>query len=189
MSQKKSIFSVFKRTLSIALTITMAISVLPSFSFPVSATAAKDLSLPKAGSIPVNAENFTQNEPFARGTAGCERFRIPALITLQNGDLLATADARYGIVDGSDAPDGGGLDSIASVSSDGGKTWYYSFPFYFPDSDGYPGNNTRADATTIIDPAIIEGPDGLLYRRCKSYRRYYHGRIYISRSRNRLCNG
>ena len=163
MSQKKSIFSVFKRTLSIALTITMAISVLPSFSFPVSATAAKDLSLPKAGSIPVSAENFTQNEPFARGTAGCERFRIPALITLQNGDLLATADARYGIVDGSDAPDGGGLDSIASVSSDGGKTWYYSFPFYFPDSDGYPGNNTRADATTIIDPAIIEGPDGTVY--------------------------
>ncbi len=153
----------WKRGLGIVTAGAMVISMLPSLSLPVSAAATTKPSLLKAGSVPVSKENFTRNEPFARGTAGCERFRIPALITLQNGDLLATADARYGVVDGSDAPDGGGLDSIASVSSDGGKTWYYSFPFYFPDSDGYPGNSTKANATTIIDPGVMEGPDGTIY--------------------------
>ncbi|MEY8427460.1 leucine-rich repeat protein [Lachnospiraceae bacterium 46-15] len=158
-----TISHLWKRSLGIVTAGAMVISMLPSLSLTVSAGATTRPSLLKAGSIPVSAENFTRNEPFARGTAGCERFRIPALITLQNGDLLATADARYGVVDGSDAPDGGGLDSIASVSSDGGKTWYYSFPFYFPDSDGYPGNSTRANATTIIDPGVVEGPDGTIY--------------------------
>ncbi len=153
----------WKRGLGIVTAGAMVISMLPSLSLPVSAAATTKPSLLKAGSVPVSKENFTRNEPFARGTAGCERFRIPALITLQNGDLLATADARYGVADGSDAPDGGGLDSIASVSSDGGKTWYYSFPFYFPDSDGYPGNSTKANATTIIDPGVVEGPDGTIY--------------------------
>ncbi len=153
----------WKRSLGIATAGAILISMLPSLSLPVSAAATTKPSLLKAGSVPVSKENFTRNEPFARGTAGCERFRIPALITLQNGDLLATADARYGVADGSDAPDGGGLDSIASVSSDGGKTWYYSFPFYFPDSDGYPGNRTKTNATTIIDPGVVEGPDGTIY--------------------------
>lgn len=164
MSLKHPIIShLWKRGLGIVTAGAMVFSMLPSLSLPVSASATTKPSLLKAGSIPANAENFTHNEPFARGTAGCERFRIPALITLQNGDLLATADARYGVVDGSDAVDGGGLDSIASVSSDGGKTWYYSFPFYFPDSDGYPGNSTRKNATTIIDPGVVEGPDGTIY--------------------------
>jgi len=78
----------WKRGLGIVTAGAMVISMLPSLSLPVSAAATTKPSLLKAGSVPVSKENFTRNEPFARGTAGCERFRIPALITLQNGDLL-----------------------------------------------------------------------------------------------------
>lgn len=116
--------------------------------------AAEIPVMTKAGSISVSEDTLTYDEPFAQWTAGCQNFRIPALITLQNGDILATADARW-----ETAEDGGGIDSIASVSSDGGKTWHYSFPLYFPDSYGYAGNR----ATTIIDPGVLEGPDGTIY--------------------------
>ena len=33
--------------------------------------------------------------PFAQGTLFCERFRIPALLTLQDGSVLAAADLRW----------------------------------------------------------------------------------------------
>ncbi len=112
--------------------------------------------LPKAGSISVLPENKTNDQPFAAGTAGCQKYRIPALITLENGDLLAAADARW-----TGGADWGGLDTIASVSDDQGKTWYYSFPIYFPDSnEQYPGNQV---ATTAIDPVLVQGNDGTIY--------------------------
>lgn len=123
----------------------------------LSAKAEDKPFIPKAGSIPVSEENYSLDSPFnedGTGTAGSQYFRIPAVVTLENGDLLATADARWATTS-----DGGGLDTIASVSSDGGNTWYYSFPFYFPDSDGYAGKS----ATTIIDPGTLVGPDGTIY--------------------------
>ena len=95
-----------------------------------------------------------EDQPFASGTGGSYYFRIPSLITLENGWLMAAADARYNTTG-----DGGGLDTIVSISKDGGETWEYSFPIYFPDSDGYVG---RA-ATTIIDPVLIQGEDGKVY--------------------------
>ena len=42
---------------------------------------------------------------------------------------------------------------------DGGKTWKYSFPLYFPDSNGYAGNT----ATTIIDPVLVQDAAGTIY--------------------------
>ncbi len=113
-------------------------------------------NLLKAGSVSVTDENVTENQPFAPGAAGSRLFRIPALITLQNGDLLAAADARW-----TTNLDWGGLDTIASVSSDGGKTWQYSFPIFFPDSNTvWPGSQV---ATTAIDPIIVQGADGTIY--------------------------
>ncbi|MBQ8856672.1 MAG: discoidin domain-containing protein, partial [Lachnospiraceae bacterium] len=131
----------------------------------VEATAATEPDFPeppaeggllKAGSISIRKENVTEEQPFAAGTADSTLFRIPALITLDNGDLLAAADARW-----TTSADWGGLDTIASVSSDNGKTWYYSFPIYFPDSNTtYPGMEV---ATTAIDPVIVQGADGTIY--------------------------
>ena len=126
----------WKQGLGTALVCGLAVAV-----FPAAKADAADLL--KAGPINTTAEHVTQNQPFAERTAGSQYFRIPAFIVTQKGNLLAAADARY-----STTGDGGGLDTIASVSTDNGKTWNYSFPLYFPDSDGYIGNT----ATTIISP-------------------------------------
>ena len=106
----------------------------PGVSQSLSINAQSKPNVTKAGSVPVSEDTLTYDQPFEPFTAGCENFRIPGLITLQNGDLLATGDARW-----EEWNDGGGIDSIASVSSDNGKTWNYSFPIYFPDSYGYVG--------------------------------------------------
>lgn len=156
--KQTTVKSVFRKSLSTGLIFALAASAIPAL--PVSVRAEEEAERPqipimtKAGSISASEDTLTYNEPFAQWTAGCENFRIPALITLQNGSILATADARW-----ETANDGGGIDSIASVSEDGGKTWHYSFPFYFPDSYGYAGTK----ATTIIDPGVLEGPDGTIY--------------------------
>ena len=144
----------WKQGLGTALVCGLAVAV-----FPAAKADAADLL--KAGPINTTAEHVTQNQPFAERTAGSQYFRIPAFIVTQKGNLLAAADARY-----STTGDGGGLDTIASVSTDNGKTWNYSFPLYFPDSDGYIGNT----ATTIIDPALVQGKDGEIY--CIGIRRH-----------------
>lgn len=155
MKNKHSALSqMWKRGLCIAAAGALTAVMLPAL--PLSAAGDKPF-IPRAGSIPVSEEKYSSDSPFnedGTGTAGSQYFRIPAVVTLDNGDLLATADARWGTTS-----DGGGLDTIASVSSDGGYTWHYSFPFFFPDSDGYAGNK----ATTIIDPGTLVGPDGTIY--------------------------
>ncbi len=162
----------WKKGISIGLFMAMFISFVPAeltaaAEYPASVPALpeKAKSIPearKAGSIPASEDTLTYEQPFAPFTAGNENFRIPTLISLRYSEeakeegehLFAAADARW-----EEWNDGGGIDSMASVSSDGGKTWNYSFPIYFPDSYGYA---SRA-ATTVIDPGAIEGPDGTIY--------------------------
>lgn len=102
----------------------------------------------------ISHTGVTEKQPFISGTGNSMLFRIPALITLQDGSILAAADARY-----TTSVDGGGLDTMISMSKDGGKTWNYSFPIYFGDSDGF----ASTDATTIIDPVLVQGSDGTIY--------------------------
>lgn len=159
----------WKKGIGIGLSISMFMSVAPAeavsaaeYPASVPVLSEKVKSIPearKAGSIPASEDTLTYEQPFAPFTAGNENFRIPTLISLRNSGeegehLFASADARW-----EEWNDGGGIDSIASVSSDGGQTWNYSFPIYFPDSYGYA---SRA-ATTVIDPGAIEGPDGTIY--------------------------
>ncbi len=158
----------FHRVLSAGISFVLASSMMPAFpawaadypdSVPTLTEEEKRIpDVKKAGSIPASEDTITYEQPFAPFTAGCENFRIPTLLTIQNGEhkgtLVASGDARW-----EEWNDGGGIDSIASISDDGGKTWNYSFPIYFPDSYGYSG---RA-ATTIIDPGVVEGADGTLY--------------------------
>lgn len=164
MKKKHSAYSqTWKNRIRTAATCAFAVTAFSALS--LLASAADKPFIPQAGSIPASEGNYSLDTPFneeGEGTAGSRYFRIPAIVTLENGDLVATADARW-----ETTGDGGGLDTIASVSSDGGKTWYYSFPFYFPDSDGYSGKNNSnpkmSHATTIIDPGLIAGPDGTVY--------------------------
>ena len=96
----------------------------------------------------------TTDQPFASGTGGSNNFRIPSLITLDDGSLLAAIDARW-----NHAGDACALDTILSKSTDGGKTWTYSFPNYFNDST----DAKHSNATAFIDPAMIQGKDGTIY--------------------------
>lgn len=141
-----------KRFLSTVVSMAMAVTLMPALPAVQAEEAAPELL--KAGAINATDATVTQEQPFKANTAGSYYFRIPALIVTKNGNLLAAADARY-----STPGDGGGLDTIASVSKDGGKTWNYSFPLYFPDSAGYAGTA----ATTIIDPMLVQGEDGTIY--------------------------
>ena len=52
------------------------------------------------------APGITLGEPFASGTGGSENFRIPAMVTLADGTLVAACDARW-----NHTGDGGGLDA------------------------------------------------------------------------------
>ena len=91
-----------KRVLSIVVTVCMLVSILATGAFAVS--------------ISTKPENgTTKGQPFAPGTGGSQNFRIPGIITLDDGTLIAACDARW-----NHAGDGAGLDTIVSVSKDNG---------------------------------------------------------------------
>lgn len=72
-------------------------------------------------------------------------FRIPALVSLPDGTLLATADRRK--FNDLDLPED--IDIIAQRSSDGGRTW--SDPIYVIQGRGY--NNGYGDAALAVAPS------------------------------------
>jgi len=77
--------------------------------------------------------------------SGSSQFRIPALVTMDDGTVVAAADARWNT-----HADGCGLDTIVSVSGDNGKTWRYTFANYLGDN----GNRMNRLSTTFIDPML-----------------------------------
>lgn len=94
------------------------------------------------------ADGITKDQPFAVGTAGSEYFRIPVFTVMQDGTYVCAADARW-----DHTRDGGGSDIIFSISKDEGKTWTYSFPFYFGDSAN--SKIPFSEVATFIDPELI----------------------------------
>ena len=92
----------------------------------------------------------TEGEPFPAGTGGSDNFRIPALVTLSDGTLVAAADARWDTY-----LDGYGLDTVASYSKDAGKTWHYTFANYLGDN----GNVSNTSSTAFIDPCLATDGD------------------------------
>lgn len=105
------------------------------------------------------ADGTTTGNPFVQGTGGSNSFRIPALVTLNNGTLVAAADARWNTT-----YDGGGLDTIVSYSTDNGANWNYTFANYLGDN----GNSYNGSSTCFIDPALAT--DGrTVYMLCDLY--------------------
>jgi len=106
-------------------------------------------------------EPVTEGSPFPAGTAGSRSFRIPSLVSLSDGTLVAAADARWDTL-----CDGGGLDTISSYSADGGATWHYSFANYLGDNgDTYNGKSS----TAFIDPCMAVTADDTIYLLCDLY--------------------
>lgn len=101
--------------------------------------------------------DVTKDQPFPAGVCGCREFRIPGIITLADGKLFATADARWNDAD----HDYGGIDTVFAVSGDNGRTWTHGFAAMFPDSDGTPPD--PHDATTCIDPCAVTDRNGAIH--------------------------
>ena len=121
-----------KRIFSLMPAFVMVLSIL--LAAPVTANAAK----PADG---------TASVPFPTGIMGSGHYRIPALITTNDGTLVAAADARWHTWDTTD--DNGDIDTIVSYSTDNGSSWKYSFANYIDN-----GNTTNYNAATFIDPAL-----------------------------------
>lgn len=137
-----------KRFLALALVLCMVLS-----AVPFGTSAIEITSKPADGS--------TDGQPFTSGTGGSTNFRIPALVTLSDGTLVAAADARWNTT-----YDGGGLDTIVALSFDKGATWNYTFANYLGDN----GNTYNGSSSTaFIDPALAVDDDDTIYMLCDLY--------------------
>lgn len=92
---------------------------------------------------------------FVSGNDGYKSFRIPAIISLPNGDLLAFCEGR---VNG--PADFGNVDIVMKRSNDKGKTW--SKLQIIIDADSLQAGNS-APVVDLTDPAYPEGRIFLFY--------------------------
>lgn len=95
------------------------------------------------------AADVNYEQPFDAGTLGSERYRIPAIITLNDGSVLAAADMRYG--HGSDSPNN--IDIVVAKSADGYTGWEYSIINHF---DDYADGVTATASASFIDSALVQ---------------------------------
>lgn len=129
-----------KKLLAFFMALIMALTSFPLFAF------ATD----ESGTRPADGTSY--GSPFVSGVAGSDNFRIPQIVTMNDGTLVAQADARW------DAQmDGGGNDSIIARSEDGGNSWQYSMLTYYPDN----GNKFDKSSTSICDSALATDGDVL----------------------------
>lgn len=98
--------------------------------------------------------------PFHSGDGlGCNYYRIPAMITTQQGVTIAAMDARFGGTH--DSPNK--LDTALCTSSDSGKTWSKPIlPFHFRDYEDASavlkpnGALCTKKSASTIDPCLLE---------------------------------
>lgn len=89
----------------------------------------------------------TSDQPFVTEVTGeSKNFRIPAMITLESGRIVASADARYDTT-----LDGGGLDTVVAYSDDSGATW----TSYTANHLGDNGNKFSKKSSAFIDSELI----------------------------------
>ena len=181
MNQTRS-HSISKKLLSLILAMIMVLSLMPMTVFaqedgePVqqeeldaaqSAQNGEDTreTADPQGAVDTYAANVaakpddgtTTGQPFPSGTGGSTNFRIPAIVTLTNGDkdgnhkgrLVASADARW-----NDYRDCGGIDSIVSYSDDNGGAWTYTFANFLGDNVSNGQLQFVTNSATFIDPAM-----------------------------------
>ena len=79
-------------------------------------TVAAILMLTLSGQL--QAQRLDKTTVFESGKEGYKSFRIPAIISLRNGDLIAFAEGRV-----TGAADFGHVQIVMKKSTDQGKTW------------------------------------------------------------------
>lgn len=97
--------------------------------------------------------------PFERGAFACERFRIPALLTLRDGSVLASADLRWN--HGTDAPQN--LDIAAAWSETGYDGWRKTVSNRW---DDYADGAGSTQSAACIDSALLQSETGRVFLLC-----------------------
>lgn len=138
MKSKVSTFKT-KKILAFFMALVLALT-----SFPLMAFATDE-----SGEMPQSYTN--SGNPFVSG-APSENYRIPQLVTMNDGTLVAQADARW-----NNYADGGGNDSVFARSTNNGNSWTTSFVTYYPDN----GNTWNPSSTSICDSALATNGDVL----------------------------
>ena len=100
--------------------------------------------------------------PFERGTLGCREYRIPALFTLADGSVCASADLRWN--HGTDSPQN--IDTVFARSRDGYDNWEYRIVNRF---DDYADGEGSANSASFIDSALLQAKDGTLFLLTEAY--------------------
>lgn len=107
--------------------------------------------------------NNKHTNPFQSGTANSNNFRIPALITLKSGRVLAFTDVRYS--NGTDNP--ANIETAMRYSDDGGKTWSDAVLInHFDDMEDEDFNKAIPSSACFIDSAVTESESGIIYHAC-----------------------
>lgn len=135
---------------------------------PLEGFSGEELSIPadgmSAGGVVSAAtrglSGTTTAQPFvANRTAASNHFRIPSVITLDNGWLLAGADARWSSY--GDSPNN--LDGLACLSKDGGATWEWQLVNEFVDCASTNAGGNNSQSASFIDPTFIQDSSGAVY--------------------------
>lgn len=144
------------RILSFFLALVMLCTSAP---FPV--LSEETTALSTAVTVPFDSK-VTFEVPNSGGATTSNSYRIPAMVTLKDGTMVAAADIRWNTT-----YDGGGLDTLVARSTDGGVTWEYSVANYLGDNGNvYNGSSS----TAFIDPCLTVAADGqTLYMLCDLY--------------------
>ncbi len=108
------------------------------------------------------AQAAAYSTPFERGTLGCSEYRIPALLTLADGSVCASADLRWD--HGKDSPQN--IDTVFAKSPDGYGNWEYQTVNCF---DDYADGEGSANSASFIDSALLQAKDGTLFLLTEAY--------------------
>ena len=124
-------------------------------------------------SILFSVTSFSQEKipVFVSGTEGHKSYRIPAIINLPNGDLLAFCEGR---VNG--AGDFGDINIVMKRSSDDGKTW--GALQTIADNDKLQAGNP-APVVDVNDPVYPQGKIYLFYNNFNVIKLYLKNYIKI----------
>lgn len=105
--------------------------------------------------------NFTN--PYSAGTANSRLFRIPTILALKSGRVLAGADVRYG--NGTDDP--ANIETVIRYSDDNCKTWSdIVWVNHFDDMEDCDHNNAIPTSASFCDSAMCEDKNGVVYHVC-----------------------
>lgn len=121
-----------KKMLAFFMALVMALTAFPLYAFATVESGAGKQS------------GTSEGNPFTPGQPS-EQYRIPQIVTLDDGTLVAQADARW-----NGGMDGGGNDSMVAYSTNGGATWNWQLVTYYPDN----GDVFDPSSTSICDSAL-----------------------------------